>query len=241
MFSNSEFFQSQDYKIEEGFVGKPRTFEILNLYSNQDATFLNGVQFYKEGSFKQSLEVFSQASKKEPGNLDYILALATCLLTIGSLNEALLQAHKAVNLVNKYHCHFHYFGFNLCMKIAKLAQEPEEFLKRAEFLYPEGFKTLMEPNIKGDALPEFKDLCIFLNSTTQKMCEEENLEAFLKALEISEEEHFNYHLIASQAHFIRGMIFKLQKSPEIAKIEFEKALKMEAKNPYKHLILKELT
>jgi tetratricopeptide (TPR) repeat protein len=188
---------------------------------------------FKAQTFLYTNPEGSNILQKDEKDIDLNLALACYYFNEGLLDKALELLNKCVYISNSYHCYFHYFGFNLGMKIWEKTGD-EEFRKRAEFLYPRG-EQIME-----DFLPPYKDICIFKYSTCFKGFFSNNIITLKEAFERSEREHFAYHLVSADIFFLRGLVWKYKNRPEIAKVDFEKALKMEGQNPKNELIRKEL-
>jgi tetratricopeptide (TPR) repeat protein len=217
----------KEYGILEELTAKPKM-ELFNLYSKEDSIFLKACEIFEAGFHEKASEIFSELLVKEPENIDYAFAFSVCNFHLHSLEKTILLLNKCVFISNSYHCYFHYFGFNLCMNLFKKTGE-EKFFERAKFLYPEGLKS--SENLENEALPSFKNLCIFQDSKTRKLPE-------MEAFEVSEKEHYEYHLLTAKIYFLRGLCFQMKGKLEIAKVDFEKALNMENKNPFNETIKK---
>ncbi len=207
---------SQEYKVKEVLLERGE-FKVENfLYTNLEQLNL-----------KESLEI-------DDKNIDLNLALACHYYNKNALEKSLKLLNKCVYISNSYHCYFHYFGFNLGMKIWSKTGE-DFYKKKAEFLYPNG------GDISEEFLPAYKDVCIFRESTCFRLFFSERIDCLKTAFERSEEEHLTYHLLSADVFFLRGLIWRDLNKPEIAKVDFEKALKMESKNPKNDIILKEIS
>ena len=211
---------------------------------NISQTFLINEQLYKKLIIKPA-NLYSQLSpnltlqdlinklKLDVKNLDINLAIANFYYQDNSLKKALDFANKSVLISNSYHSYFHYFGFNIATKIYKQNNQ-NKYKDQALFFYPHGTQ------IEESFLPPYKNLCIFENSDLHKNFYSYDIDILKQTFEQSCEEHLRYHLITADIFLLRGMIWKELNKPEIARVDLEKALKMELKNPKNDLIKLEL-
>lgn len=205
--------------FSEFYTTQPVLPQVLSLYSHNCVNFLTANREFEKGNLHNALQLL-----KDEGSLDENLLKALIYLKANSVNKALNAVKKAIFIVNKYHSHFHFLGFDLNMAAFKRTGE-EVYFKKAEFLYKPGLVSGEEVNFVP--LQEERNLCIF-----------KNIEA--STIESVEAEHYNFHVSAAAAHFLHGLCYKFLTKPEIARVEFEKALKMEPKNPFNSVILKYL-
>lgn len=206
------------------------------------------IDLYKNGKFEQVLERINC----DVQNVDFFSLIAGAYFGLKSFEKALFFFQKSTTLANSYHAHFHYFGFNVCNNLAILAKNLNnntlyaEFVKKAEFLYFHGLKNGLEfkevRDFENDMLPKFQDLCIFKGNGLMKIIEDgmrfykmedynRSFAFFQNILEENERQHFAYHIFLAHQHFHRGLCFEILGKPEIAIVDYEKALKMDTKNP----------
>jgi tetratricopeptide (TPR) repeat protein len=247
----------EEFSISELSFNYPAP-KLTILYA-EEGDFLAALNLYNQSRFEEALKIFHKLSLEEPQNINYINGCACTYFSLKAYEKALECYNKAMNISNSYHCHFHYFGFNVSYNIALISkclgdmESFEKYTNKARFFYNEGYKSAtntLQKTMK-DCLPPFKDVCIFKESSLEQniikaeefyiACQYEMaLKEFYYILQINEEQHFKYHLHAAELHFNRGMCFKILGSSEIARVDFEKALKMESNNPNHDKIFQEM-
>ena len=212
-------------------------FDISKHYSLTEALLekqkISTVNLYTDLKQDVSLEELLAMLKEDGKNIDINLAIALFYYHNNVGEKAMKFANECVFISNSYHSYFHYFGFNLGMKIYEQTKE-EEFKNKALFFYPRGG----EPS--EDFLPSYKNLCIFEGSDLHKSFYSNDVAVLKEAFKKSSTEHLLYHIVSADIFLLRGLLWKEFNKPEIARVDFEKALKMEPKNPKNALIKREL-
>lgn len=237
-------------------ISKTHTLPNINTFYEAGSDFNFAYDLYKEGRHTEVIEAL-----KITLDVQELSLKAFSYFALGAYEGALNILNKVILTCGSYHCYFHYFGFNTLSNLIVISQQLNYeklnlFLEKAEFLYKHGFAKGIDfkspEDFKKDLLPKNKNICIFNEShLLQKIngaCDlyekrdfAQSLKQFESIFEENEVEHYSYHIFLSNQHYLRGLCFEILGMQEVARVDFEKALLMERKNPFNSQIKYEIT